>query len=304
MNWKEIKWDMRYFGTPLELQVDSGFGNMADDYFGSACLLAERDEYDHLENPPTPNPFFPALSAFAKAHRMPRKQRFLHVLGRGLVKFCGPPRVARIVATNSTGEVLHLNDLPERLRTQTRNPAAFLCRHAVELYLKSLILILHRYHKIPFDLDPPSTSEPKVKVAGQWKPLFKEHGVQNLHDYFVDVYGRHINTMAAEVQADWSLNKAFASWIRTIDGIDLRSDYFRYPASKNAARDAEKGGTKEVSLDWAKQFGGGLAFTMRDGRIWTHGLDILKEEMNHLYYASSELFILHNLLRQQLYNSK
>src|SRR5690606_28344874 len=55
-------------------------------------------------------------------------------------------------------------------------PACFLYRHAIELFLKSMIVTLHRGLKIPYgenDSDGPAS----VLSNGAWKPIHQVHSV-------------------------------------------------------------------------------------------------------------------------------
>lgn len=54
-------------------------------------------------------------------------------------------------------------------------PVNYLRRHAIELYLKSLIYVLHRNFKIPFSSGG-TLEKPKIKVLG------KDFELENIHD--------------------------------------------------------------------------------------------------------------------------
>ncbi|NBF89548.1 hypothetical protein, partial [Klebsiella pneumoniae] len=54
-------------------------------------------------------------------------------------------------------------------------PVNYLRRHAIELYLKSLIYVLHRNFKIPFSSGG-TLGKPKIKVLG------KDFELENMHD--------------------------------------------------------------------------------------------------------------------------
>ncbi len=110
-----------------------------------------------------------------------------------------------------------------------------------------------------------------------------------------DPYSQH----PAEIRADWALDQKLEVWIHTIDEVDGRRDYFRYPSSSNPIRDAKKRGDKEVSVDWVKHFEGGKYLRTFNGRFWIIDDGALKQEKAHLYSAAFEFVVLHNLLRQE-----
>ncbi|WP_232489952.1 hypothetical protein, partial [Pectobacterium parmentieri] len=61
-------------------------------------------------------------------------------------------------------------------------PVNYLRRHTIELYLKSLIYVLHRKFKIPFSNDG-SLEKPKIKVLGKDYELEKMHYIRLLTMY-------------------------------------------------------------------------------------------------------------------------
>ena len=62
-----------------------------------------------------------------------------------------------------------------RENTPTLNdhlPISYLYRHAIELYLKSAIIIFHRKLNIPYG-DTPASGEPKILDGAKWKPMYQ-----------------------------------------------------------------------------------------------------------------------------------
>jgi hypothetical protein len=58
-------------------------------------------------------------------------------------------------------------------------PICFLYRHAIELYLKSAIVVLHRALAIPYDKNP-HDGPAFVLVDKKWKRLYQVHSVAEL----------------------------------------------------------------------------------------------------------------------------
>ena len=62
-------------------------------------------------------------------------------------------------------------------------PASFLYRHAIELFLKSGIIIFHRKFNIPWG--DGSASEPQVPIAGKWRSMYSIHNLAPLYARFL-----------------------------------------------------------------------------------------------------------------------
>src|SRR6516225_6219038 len=62
-------------------------------------------------------------------------------------------------------------------------PINFLYRHAIELFLKSMITVLHRSLRVPYG-DKPYDGPAFVHANGNWKRLDRVHSVSALWAYF------------------------------------------------------------------------------------------------------------------------
>lgn len=122
-------------------------------------------------------------------------------------------------------------------------PASFLYRHAVELYLKSGILIFHRKFKLPWG-DGPKDDEPKVPIGGKWKPMYAVHTLQPLHARLNTLFTDNSEYLKANTRTQWEFPEGFSDWIASIDSTDSSSTFFRYPVTKHADRDQEKSSMK------------------------------------------------------------
>ncbi|MCY2930448.1 MAG: hypothetical protein NTV86_13305 [Planctomycetota bacterium] len=119
-------------------------------------------------------------------------------------------------------------------------PMMYLYRHAVELYLKSLIIILHKALAIPFD-DAPSSSEPKILAKGKWKAIYHVHSIADLYAYFGSLLRQEEAALKRTARTDWStMPDGLDEWIKTIEEFDSSSTFFRYPLTKEIANDRDK----------------------------------------------------------------
>jgi hypothetical protein len=133
-----------------------------------------------------------------------------------------------------------LDDLPE----------IYLLRHAVELFLKSGIIIMHRRLRVRYGSEPHTSSTPMMRTSsGKWKPLLRTHDIPELYGYWKELVVGNKDTLiklmphAADVEVPVELD----GWINTLGAADPKSDYFRYPVSKNTVADKEKSPFKEVA---------------------------------------------------------
>ncbi len=133
-----------------------------------------------------------------------------------------------------------LDDLPE----------IYLLRHAIELFLKSGIIIMHRRLKLRYGSEPHTSATPMMRTSsGKWKPLLKTHDIPGLYAYWKELIVGNKNALiklmphTAEVDVPIELD----GWINTLGTADPNSDYFRYPVSKNTVADKAKSPFKEVA---------------------------------------------------------
>lgn len=78
----------------------------------------------------------------------------------------------------------------------------FLFRHAIELYLKSAIVILHRGLKIPYG-DKPCDGVGHVEMEAKWRPIHKMHSVGVLWAYLKDAMRVHTLELNARCNIDF-----------------------------------------------------------------------------------------------------
>jgi len=129
-------------------------------------------------------------------------------------------------------------------------PSNFLLRHAIELYLKSGIIILHRRLNIPFG-DQPHTAQPAVRVGGAWKAIQKVHSVGDLYAHWKDLIQTNrklLESICKFESAKWDVPRELDEAIAIIDETDSRSTYYRYPDLRDEKADLEKSNFKEVPV--------------------------------------------------------
>lgn len=127
-------------------------------------------------------------------------------------------------------------------------PVSFLYRHAIELYLKSAILIFHKKFKIPYGTVL-HDGEPHVLVDQKWKALYNEHRVQILYFYVRSLFADQSEYLNTKTRTDWSFPSELDNWISKIEMTDSSSTFFRYPATKDKTKDKEKSVIREDDFE-------------------------------------------------------
>jgi hypothetical protein len=131
-------------------------------------------------------------------------------------------------------------------------PEAFLNRHAVELFLKSQTIIIHRKLKLHYGQEPYSSDKPMFLCSsGDWKSLYKTHDLAELYAYWKRLMSDNKDRLTdlTKHKPDMSVPAELDGCIDTLGAVDPSNDYFRYPISKNRANDTAKSPFKEVPLD-------------------------------------------------------
>ena len=119
-------------------------------------------------------------------------------------------------------------------------PINFLYRHSVELFLKSMIVTIHRVLKLP-TADGPHSPDPKIKVEGKWRPITTIHSVKTLRDEFGRLVAINRSAMDERDASEWKFDDELRGWIETIENFDPNSTFSRYVQS-NSDADSTKSG--------------------------------------------------------------
>ncbi len=124
-------------------------------------------------------------------------------------------------------------------------PICYLQRHSLELYLKSLIYILHKKFSIPFG-DGFDLEKPAIQVNDKWKALSNTHNLTDLYRHFTNIFDSSLVTMPSST--DWTLPPELNTQINLINGYDPKSTYFRYPKATNQSLDSKKSEIQPIDV--------------------------------------------------------
>lgn len=186
-------------------------------------------------------------------------------------------------------------------------PASFLYRHAIELFLKSAIIILHKKFNIPWG---EGSDEPQVPIGQKWKSMYAVHQLQPLLDRVISLLSAHHSYLAENTRTTWDMPDEVIKAIAQIDSIDGTSTFFRYPITKNSERDKEKDSIKSDDyLNIVARMGPDSppqkAFVVldeNDNIVRSYCLDRSKTDaaLNLLQQAATTLYGFHAALRVEL----
>lgn len=127
-------------------------------------------------------------------------------------------------------------------------PKNFLYRHAIEIYLKSMIIIIHKRLKLDYG-DSNSSSEPCVLVEDKWKPMYKVHSIKVLYNYYKTLIKSEQNSLSKISNTEWgSIPKEIDEHVDYIESTDSNSTFFRYPLTGNDLISKNKASFYETDL--------------------------------------------------------
>lgn len=129
----------------------------------------------------------------------------------------------------------------------------FLYRHASELFLKSMIVVLHRTLDLPYG-DRPPQGPPYLQREGAWTPLERVHSLSALWGYVNSLLTQNAAAIALRCRTDWlAIPPALPDGIAIIEAADASSTYFRYPSFHSPIGNREKSSwrstTPEAAID-------------------------------------------------------
>ena len=123
-------------------------------------------------------------------------------------------------------------------------PVFYLYRHAIELYLKSVLTILHR-RLSPKYPNIQSDDFPIVDVNGKQKRIFNVHSILHLYRQFCNVLSMNATQIATIAKTDWTaIPENIDKMVNIINDADESSCMFRYPITFNPETDAKKSSFK------------------------------------------------------------
>lgn len=198
---------------------------------------------------------------------------------------------------------------PEHRALNEHLPVSFLYRHAIELYLKSAIIIFHKKFKLPYG-EAPCTREPHVLVGASWKPMYRVHSLGDLYPYFRRLFLDHMPYLENHTRTDWVFAPELDRWISEIERQDSTSTFFRYPVTKHGDRDKDKSVMKADShLNIMSRMGPGqpyqkvfLVLDEQDevSQAYYYDDERAKGIIETLAQACDELYACHAALRAEL----
>lgn len=121
-------------------------------------------------------------------------------------------------------------------------PTTYLYRHAIELYLKSMIVIIHKRFGASSEL-------PEVLFRGKLRPMDKVHTVGGLWDCLKVLMDQNESAPASASVVSWDELNVCDDWLRLIDANDPVGTLLKYAASGNEAADRDKESFKIVTDD-------------------------------------------------------
>ena len=127
-------------------------------------------------------------------------------------------------------------------------PLCYLHRHAIELFLKSIIYILHKRYSIEFDGDF-SIDRPGIKVGDKWLPMDNTHNLSDLYTYFEVIYEDCKELLPTTTC--WDMPKDIRTKINMVSGTDPKSTFFRYPKSGSENQDLKKSRIQKTKFEGA-----------------------------------------------------
>ncbi|WP_067929233.1 hypothetical protein [Alicyclobacillus shizuokensis] len=161
-------------------------------------------------------------------------------------------------AFKQAADALATSEFQHSVIPQSRVPIHYLYRHAIELYLKSMIIIFHAKLGVPKrgkQNDYVNIYLPRsVRQRGQknaYASINKTHSIRILFSYWKNImisYRSRLNELAPE--GDWRINPEMFADVRLISSYDDAGDYFRYPVSNFPSDvESEKYSMKRIVME-------------------------------------------------------
>lgn len=128
----------------------------------------------------------------------------------------------------------------------SRLPVFYLYRHTNELYLKSVLTILHRRFCSTFPTVRASDF-PTVDVDGKSKRIFQVHSIRHLYRQFRNMLDDNASAIASVSKTNWTaIPEELDGLVDLINAADESSTMFRYPVTLDPLNDAKKSSFKRI----------------------------------------------------------
>lgn len=188
------------------------------------------------------------------------------------------------------------NDIHEHL------PISYLYRHAIEMYLKSMIVIIHKKFG--------TSSKPQVITKRGLKPFDTVHTVAGLWDCLKSLMNQHASALRATSITFWDELNDCENWLRRIDADDPVGTLLKYAASGNQSADHEKESFKVITdclIEETRTSGGfvkALVLEGSDGSAEAYMLDYspIQELRDTILKCADFLSAAHFAMRCELTN--
>lgn len=126
-------------------------------------------------------------------------------------------------------------------------PTNFLYRHAIELYLKSIIIVVHSSLGLAYG----PHSEPHIFLirSNKWKSITTVHSIKDLYQYFEDLMSQNKQAITDITHNNWAdIPSKLKDAIADVAQVDDTSTYFRYPSMEDAQANNHKSAWQETSF--------------------------------------------------------
>lgn len=128
-------------------------------------------------------------------------------------------------------------------------PLCYLFRHSIELYLKSMIIVLHTGLNAPFE-NKSTKLDPEILLGNKVVRLFSIHSIGKLYEYHCSIISKNLPALTKKAKTDWNNPPPdLAPSIKRIEENDSKSSYFRYPISNANKIDKEKSSFKKMKFE-------------------------------------------------------
>lgn len=193
-------------------------------------------------------------------------------------------------------------------------PICYLFRHAIELFLKGSIIILHSSLELPYG-SAPHNSEPKIPVIDKKNlvkltSIYTVHDIEVLYAYLRDVLIKEREKIDSVTRTNWDLSDELNLKFSRLKEIDSSSAYFRYPTEKTPNFQKEKSAFKQTSVQAVMELAmknnepmKAMKVTTLIGRepeVFIHDDSFTEEAMNLLSEVAEDISALHFALMNEL----
>ncbi|RIX60046.1 hypothetical protein D3P08_00170 [Paenibacillus nanensis] len=205
------------------------------------------------------------------------------------------------------------SDFKEGMLVQGEMPVLYLYRHSIELFLKSLIMHIHEELSITY-MNVTASGNHQFLVNDKGKPLYIEncHSLKLLFEYFCKIIKENEERLRTQAsKASWLITGRIRGYMKSIYELDDKSDYFRYPISRDQSKDKAKYSMKKIkNKDFGrltKSVGGKVIFATKNGSgelkdIYMKDENVLNEMTTALRNTADFFSGFHIMTRMELCN--